>query len=92
MGVKMDNDKSEIYANRAIEDRELARQLDLKYFQDSLEAMPGEERDKKIVVIGAIEYSLQDIYDEIHKEAENAEMFRSLLRSVRLARSGEIKR
>ena len=88
----MENENHDNYANRVVEDREIARRLDLKYFEDSLEAMPKEEREKKVFVIGAKEYSFQDIFDEVQKETENAEMFRSLIRSVRLAGSGEIER
>lgn len=84
--------KEETYTERAAADRQLAREFDLTYFEDWLRSLPDEEGDKKAVVIGSKEYSIRDMLDEIRKGTDNEERFRRLLREIRLARSGAVRR
>jgi hypothetical protein len=88
----MGRKKVETYIQRSAEDRKIASRFELAYFEDWLQSLPPKERDKKRLVIGPRTYSAQDILEEIRKESEDAEMFRTFLKQVRMASTRAGKR
>jgi hypothetical protein len=76
----------EKFSDREKSDRELAKELDLMFLEKMIQSLPAKKRSKKIVAVSSRSFSMRDMLDEIRQETAYGDMFREMLKRIRLAK------